>query len=107
MDALTKIARKNGVAIAYGARALSLIADDDGVKGVRVKYSGKTVEVRAKGTVALIAVAISLGRRSEAKRRWTINDAHDSDGRVLARQLFEAARETLDRQRRVFQIAAT
>ena len=51
MDALTKIARKNGVAIAYGARALSLIADDDGVKGVRVKYSGKTVEVRAKGTV--------------------------------------------------------
>jgi tricarballylate dehydrogenase len=51
VEALTKIARKNGVAIAYGARALSLIADDDGVKGVRVKYSGKTVEVRAKGTV--------------------------------------------------------
>jgi len=51
VEALTKIVRKNGVAIAYGARALSLIADDDGVKGVRVKYSGKTVEVRAKGTV--------------------------------------------------------
>src|SRR5271165_4241447 len=51
VDAITNIARKNGVAIAYGARAFSLIADDDGVKGVRVKYSGKTVEVRAKGTV--------------------------------------------------------
>src|ERR1700745_2226843 len=33
VDTLTKIAHKNGVAIAYGARALSLIADDDGVKG--------------------------------------------------------------------------
>ena len=51
VDALTRVARTNGVAIAYGARALSLIADDDGVKGVRVKHSGKTVEVRAKGIV--------------------------------------------------------
>ena len=34
--------------VAYGARALSLIADDDGVKGVRVKHGGKTVEVQAK-----------------------------------------------------------
>ena len=38
-------------AIAYRARAVSLIADDDGVTGVRVKHSGKTVEVRAKGVV--------------------------------------------------------
>src|SRR5262249_50883583 len=51
VDALTRVARTNGVAIAYGARALSLIADDDGVKGVRVKHNGKTVEVRAKGIV--------------------------------------------------------
>ena len=33
VDALTKIARKDGVDIAYGARALSLLADDDGVQG--------------------------------------------------------------------------
>ena len=46
VDALTKIARKNNIAIAYGARALSLIADDDGVKGVRVKHDGHTVECR-------------------------------------------------------------
>jgi tricarballylate dehydrogenase len=51
VDALTRVARTNGVAIAYGARALSLIADDDGVKGVRVKHNGKTTEVRAKGIV--------------------------------------------------------
>ena len=51
VDQLTKIARKNNVAIAYGARALSLVADDEGIKGVRVKHGGKTVEVRAKGVV--------------------------------------------------------
>ena len=43
--------RKNNVAIAYGARAISLIADDDGVKGVKVKHNGKTVEVKAKCVV--------------------------------------------------------
>jgi tricarballylate dehydrogenase len=51
VEALTRIARKNNVAIAYGARATSLIADDDGVKGVRVKHGGKTVEVRSKCVV--------------------------------------------------------
>jgi tricarballylate dehydrogenase len=51
VDALTKIARKNGVVIAYGGRAISLIAEDDGVKGVRAKHHGKTVEVRAKAVV--------------------------------------------------------
>jgi tricarballylate dehydrogenase len=33
------------------ARALSLIADDEGIKGVRVKHDGKTVEVKAKCVV--------------------------------------------------------
>jgi len=51
VEALTKIARKDGVAIAYGAHALSLLADDDGVKGVRVKHNGKTVEVATKSVV--------------------------------------------------------
>ena len=32
-------------------RALSLIADDDGVKGVRVKHNGRTVDVKAKCVV--------------------------------------------------------
>jgi len=51
VDALTRIARKNNIAIAYGARALELIADDDGVKGVRVKQNGKTRDVRAQCVV--------------------------------------------------------
>src|SRR6185295_8420271 len=42
---LTEIARKAGITVAYQARALSLIADDDGVKGVRVRQSGRTGEV--------------------------------------------------------------
>jgi tricarballylate dehydrogenase len=51
VDALTRIARKNNIAIAYGARAVELIADDDGVKGVRVKQNGKTRDVWAKCVV--------------------------------------------------------
>jgi tricarballylate dehydrogenase len=49
--ALTEIARRNRVTVAYGARAVSLIADDDGIRGVRVKHQGRTQEVRAKGVV--------------------------------------------------------
>ena len=48
---LTEIARKHKVTIAYGARAVSLIADDDGIKGVRVKRAGKTVDVLARCVV--------------------------------------------------------
>jgi tricarballylate dehydrogenase len=51
VDGLTKAAKKNGITIAYEARALSLIADDDGVKGVRVKHRGKTREVAARCVV--------------------------------------------------------
>jgi tricarballylate dehydrogenase len=51
VESLTQIARRNKISIAYGARAVSLIADDDGVKGVRVKRAGKTVEVMAKCVV--------------------------------------------------------
>ncbi len=51
VNALIGIARKNGISVVYNARALSLIADDEGVKGVRVKHYGKTVEVRTKSVV--------------------------------------------------------
>ena len=48
VEALTTAAKKNSVTVAYEARASALIADDEGVKGVRVKHGGKTVEVKAK-----------------------------------------------------------
>jgi tricarballylate dehydrogenase len=51
VEAWTQSARKHGVEIWYAARAVSLIADDDGVHGVRVKKDGKTVEVRAQSVV--------------------------------------------------------
>ncbi len=51
VESLTSAARKNGIEIWYSARATGLVADDEGVKGVRVKRAGKTVEVRAKSVV--------------------------------------------------------
>jgi len=51
VESLTSAARKNGIEIWYTARAVSLIADDDGVSGVRVKRAGKTTDVHAKAVV--------------------------------------------------------
>ena len=51
VDGLTAAAKKTGITVAYEARAVSLIADDDGVKGVRVRHLGKTVEVAARCVV--------------------------------------------------------
>ena len=51
VESLTTIARKNGIDVWYSARALDLIYDDDGVKGVRVKREGKTMELSAKSVV--------------------------------------------------------
>jgi tricarballylate dehydrogenase len=67
VDALTKSARQHGVVIAYGGRALSLIADDDGVKGVRVKHNGKTIEVRAK---AVVLAAGGFQANAEMRTRY-------------------------------------
>ncbi|MDA1118138.1 MAG: FAD-dependent tricarballylate dehydrogenase TcuA [Proteobacteria bacterium] len=51
VESLTSAAKKNGIDLWYSARATGLIADDDGVKGVRVKRNGKTIEVHAKSVV--------------------------------------------------------
>ena len=51
VDSLTQIAKKGGVDIWYNARALSLVADDDGVRGVVVRKDRKTFEVEAKAVV--------------------------------------------------------
>ena len=48
---LTDSAKRNGITIAYGAHAVSLIHDDGGVKGVRVRHNGKTRDVVAKSVV--------------------------------------------------------
>jgi tricarballylate dehydrogenase len=51
VESLTQIAKKNGIEHWYQARAVSLIADDDGVHGVVVRRAGKTLRVTAKAVV--------------------------------------------------------
>jgi tricarballylate dehydrogenase len=51
VESLTSIARKNGIEVWYEARALDLLFDDDGVKGVRVKHKGKTIELKSNAVV--------------------------------------------------------
>jgi tricarballylate dehydrogenase len=51
VESLTQIAKKAGIDIWYGARAMSLIADDNGVHGVVVKKDNRTEEVRGKAVV--------------------------------------------------------
>ena len=52
VDALTTSAGKNGVTVAYEARAMALEQDDSGsITGVRVRHGGKTQTVKAKAVV--------------------------------------------------------
>jgi tricarballylate dehydrogenase len=51
VDGWTAAAKKAGIEVRYSARALSLIADDDGVHGVRVRQGGRTAELRADAVV--------------------------------------------------------
>ncbi|HEX5998359.1 MAG TPA: FAD-dependent tricarballylate dehydrogenase TcuA [Hyphomicrobiaceae bacterium] len=67
VESLTNIARRSGIDIAYGARAVSLIADDEGVKGVRVKRGGKTVDVMAK---CVILAAGGFQANAEMRTRY-------------------------------------
>lgn len=51
VDALVTRAISDGIEIWYSSPALSLISDDDGVSGVKVRKGGKTISVRAKAVV--------------------------------------------------------
>ncbi len=51
VESLTAIARKQGLEVWFNSRALDLVWDDEGVKGVRVKKDGKTLELKAKAVV--------------------------------------------------------
>ncbi|HLZ75448.1 FAD-dependent tricarballylate dehydrogenase TcuA [Phenylobacterium sp.] len=51
LEAWTAIAARAGIEVLYGARAVSLIADDGGVRGVRVKQGGVTHDLPAKAVV--------------------------------------------------------
>jgi tricarballylate dehydrogenase len=51
VESLTQIAKKNGIELWYQARAVSLVADDDGVHGVVVKHQGKTKKLSSRSVV--------------------------------------------------------
>ena len=51
VESLTNKSKKSGIDIWYSARVVGLVADDAGVKGVRVKRDGKTLEVDARSVV--------------------------------------------------------
>ena len=51
VDGWTAAAAKAGISVHYGARVLSLIADDDGVHGVRVRQGGRTMDLAADAVV--------------------------------------------------------
>lgn len=50
--ALTEAVKKAGIGISYSARAIGLVLDDDGVKGVEVRQGGRTTTIAA-GSVVL------------------------------------------------------
>ena len=49
--ALTEAARRNGITVAYGAKALGLVADDDGIQGLRVRHEGRTATIATRSVV--------------------------------------------------------
>ena len=51
VESLASIARKNGIEIWYGARAVSLLVDDSGVQGVKVRRDKKTFDIKSKAVV--------------------------------------------------------
>ncbi len=51
VDALHEQAEKEGIEVRYHARGFELIADDDGVHGIKVKQNGKTYTIACKSVV--------------------------------------------------------
>jgi len=51
VDALHKAAQTNGIEVRYESPALGLLADDSGVRGVRIKTKGVTQELGAKAVI--------------------------------------------------------
>ncbi|MDZ7686044.1 MAG: FAD-dependent tricarballylate dehydrogenase TcuA [Gammaproteobacteria bacterium] len=51
VESLHSAAARNDIPIVFGRRALDLIADDDGIRGVKVKHEGKTRTIDASAVV--------------------------------------------------------
>src|SRR5579885_1410113 len=51
IDALHEAARRENIEVRYGTRAVALLADDQGVHGVRVRAGGRTEDIAARAVV--------------------------------------------------------
>ncbi|WP_272867718.1 FAD-dependent tricarballylate dehydrogenase TcuA [Ferroacidibacillus organovorans] len=51
VQSLHEAAEREGISVLYHARAIELLCDDDGVRGVRVLWEGKSTEIIAKSVV--------------------------------------------------------
>jgi tricarballylate dehydrogenase len=51
VDSLYTIAQRAGIEVRYATRALDLIADDDGVRGVAIRCGGRTSVIEARAVV--------------------------------------------------------
>jgi tricarballylate dehydrogenase len=51
VQAWTEIAKRRAIEVRYGCRAVDLLVDDDGVHGVRVRQSGKSLDLNARAVV--------------------------------------------------------
>jgi tricarballylate dehydrogenase len=51
VEAHRKAADRNGIRIFFGARAMSLLREDDGIQGLTVRHEGKTRTLRCKAVV--------------------------------------------------------
>src|SRR6202035_5267892 len=51
IDALYNAAERDGIEVWYESRAIKLISDDDGVRGVVVRKNGRTVNIEADSVV--------------------------------------------------------
>lgn len=51
VEGLTRIAMQQGVEIRYGAHVVSLLSDDGGIRGVRVRQNGATIDVCGSAVV--------------------------------------------------------
>ena len=69
IESETQLAKKAGIEIWYGARALSLIADDDGVHGVVVRKNNKTMEVKGD---AVVLAAGGFQANTEWRTRYMV-----------------------------------
>jgi len=67
VEGLTAIAKKQGIEIRYGARALSLVSDDSGVKGVKAKINGKSIDLQAS---SVVLAAGGFQANSEMRARY-------------------------------------